>query len=333
MAARKPVPFSVFFGGEDYYLDRAFERGKHWPSRQVTVLDGFDLDETELVEELEAGSFDGRDRALVLDNATRVGARKDGPFASYVEAKEVSDDRVVLVAIVRDERLSSVWGAAAKKGRVKEYRRFKPWESEKQAERIRKEAAKLGLTLADGLPQQLTAALGDDLRLVMNELRKFVYIVGEGGTVELEHAASVVAHMYPAAPYDVAKAALEKRLGRAMSLLSFLYKHMGEGTWVPVVVSLQRLVEKLIVARQLLDSDAPTLVLARSVGVMTQKDSAAEFVFRKNWLGLVRKHTVAVLLRYMRRLCELEAQVKGPARSKRSLVELAILSIAAKEPL
>jgi DNA polymerase III delta subunit len=318
----------VFYGGEDYYLDQAFEQGKRWPKRQVTILDGDSLEEAELVGELEAQSFDGRDRAVVLDNAHKHG-KKGGPLSSYIEAKEVGDDRMVLVAIVRSERLSPIWAAAAKKGRVKEHKSFKPWEGEKQSARIKREAKKLGLELADGLPQQLTAALGDDLRLVMNELRKLVYIVGEGGKVELKHAASVVAHMYPAEPYDVAKAAVEKRAGRAMSLLSFLYKHLGEGAWVPVTISLQRLVEKLIVARQLLDSDTPTLVLARSVGVTAKKDSAAEFVFRKNWLGLVQKHTVRELLRHMQKLCELETQVKGPARSKRTLVELAILSIAA----
>lgn len=328
MAARKPVPFVVFYGGEDYYLDRALEQGKRWPARQVTLLNGDSLDEAELVSELEAQSFDGRNRAIVLDNAHKHG-KKGGPLSAYVEARESSDDRTVLVAIVRSERLPPVWSKAAQKGRVKEHKSFKPWESEKQAARIKREAKKLGLELVDGLPQQLTAALGDNLHLVMNELRKFVYIVGEGGVVELKHAASVVAHMYPAEPYDVAKAALEKRRGRAMTLLSFLYRHLGEGAWVPVVISLQRLVEKLIVARQLLDSDTPTLVLARSVGVTTKKDSAAEFVFRQNWLGLVQKHTVGELLGYMRKLCELETQVKGPARSKRSLVELAVLSIAA----
>jgi len=325
---RKTVPFSVFYGGEDYYLDQAFDRGKRWPKRQVTILDGDSIDEDELVSVLETQSFDGRDRAVVLDNAHKHG-KKGGRLSDYIEAKDVANDRVVLVAVVRAERLGPVWAAAAKKGRCKEHPSYKPWEGDKKSRRIKKEAKGLGLELAEGLPEQLTAALGDNLHLVMNELRKLVYIVPKGEKVELKHAASVVAHMYPAEPYDVAKAAAEKRSNRAMTLLSFLYKHMGEGTWVPVTISLQRLVEKLIVARQLLDTDTPTLVLARAVGVTSKKDSAAEFVFRKNWLGLVQKHTVQGLLRHMQKLCELETQVKGPARSKRTLVELAILSIAA----
>jgi len=328
VAGRKPVPFIVFYGGEDYYLDRALEQGGHWPKRQVTVLDGEGMIEEELVAALQAQSFDGQDRAIVLDNAHKFG-RKGGLLSTYVENKESSDDRMVLVAVVRAEKLNPVWSAAAKKGRVKEYKRFKPWEDDKKAQRIRKEAKALGLELAKGLPEQLTAALGDDLHLIMNELRKLVYIVGKGGKVELKHAASVVAHMYPAEPYDVSKAAVEKRPNRAMTLLSFLYKHMGDGAWVPVTISLQRLVEKLIVARQLYDDKAPQLVLARAVGVTTDKESAAEFVFRKNWLGLVQRHSLKELLGYMQKLCELEAQVKGPARSKRTLVELAVLSIAA----
>lgn len=328
MAARKPVPFVVFYGGEGYYLDQAFEQGRHWPKRQVCVLDGNDIDEEALVSVLEAQSFDGQDRAVVLDNAHKLGG-KNGTLSLYIDEKDVKDDRVVLVAIVRSEKLSPVWASAAKKGRRKEHKSYKPWEGDKKIARIKKEAKELGLELADGLADQLMAALGDNLHLIMNELRKLVYIVGEGGKVELSHAASVVAHMYPAEPYDVSKAALGRNPRRAMTLLSFLYKHMGDGTWVPVVVSLQRLVEKLIVARQLMDSNAPMVVVARSVGVTTEKESAAEFVFRKNWRDLVQKHTVAKLLGYMKKLCELEAQVKGPAKSKRTLVELAVLSIAA----
>jgi DNA polymerase III delta subunit len=46
-------------------------------------------------------------------------------------------------------------------------------------------------------------------------------------------------------------------------------------------------------------------------------------------LVAVQKHTTAQLINQMKNLCELEVQVKGAAPSKRTLVELAVLSLAA----
>jgi DNA polymerase III delta subunit len=54
-----------------------------------------------------------------------------------------------------------------------------------------------------------------------------------------------------------------------------------------------------------------------------------EFACKTNLIPVAQKHTVKVLLGHMNQLCKLDAQVKGAARSKRTLVELAVLSLAA----
>lgn len=315
----QPVSFVVGFGEEAFLVDRVLERGRSWKGRNVIVLDGDRIDAEELVGECETRSFDSTDRVIVLDNAHKV---KGKVLDTYIEDKDPQDDSVVIVAGVRGKSLPKVWAKAANKGKLIECPKFKPWEQHKTCARITQEAKRLKLTLDDGIAELFLKVLGDNLRQTVNELKKLVYLVGERGTVKKEHVALVLTHVFPAAPYEVAEAAAAKRPKKAMKLVAFLFKHMGEGASVPVTISLMRLVEKLIIARQLLDKGEEAPVIATRFNMH-------EYAFQKNLLPLVRKHTVPQLRDTMVALCELEAQVKGPARSKRTLVEQAILSLAA----
>ena len=325
---KRSAPFTVSFGGEPYLLDLDLERAKQATQRHVILLDGASTNEDEIVSECETRSFDGTDRIVIVDNAQKI-AGKDGVLQRYIDGKNPEDDSAILVAIVRADKLSSIWVDAGKKGRILQHQAYKPWEMDKKAARVVQEAKSLGLKLDKDVAELLIKVTGDNLRQCVNELRKMPYLVGEGELVTQKHVALVASHMYPAEPYDVSKAAVSKTPKKAMTFLSHLYKHMGEGTWVPTVVSLQRLVEKLVVARQMLDSGEPHALIGRVLGITSEQDSKAEFAFRKNWLPIVSRHSVTELLRYMENLCELESQVKGPARSKRTLVELAVLRIAA----
>lgn len=283
------------------------------------MLDGDDIDDYELVSVCETRTFDGGDRVVVLDNAQKI---KGKAIEAYIEDKSADDDSVVLAAIVRGNNLPKLWAKAAEKGKAIEYPKYKPWQQDKQIRRIEAEAKTIKVKLARGIPELMLKVIGDDLRQIVNELKKLVYIVGENGTVEKKHLALVLTHMYPAEPWDVANAAAAGNPKRAMTLLSFLYKHMGEGASVPITIALMSLVRKLVVARQILDRGEPESVAAVSLGMH-------EFAFKKNVLPLAKRHPVDRLLKQMVDLCRLESQVKGPARSKRTLVELAVLSLAA----
>lgn len=321
MAPRKSstTPFIVAYGGEDYLLDRVITKAKAWEGRTPILLDGEDVSEEDLISECESFSFDGGPRVIVLDNANKMKTSKR--LAAFIESKAADDVETVLVAIVRSDKLPAVWSKAAEKGKLQECPKFKPYEVAKITGRIVKEAKALNLELSPGMAELLLRALGNDLRKIANELNKLVFLVGRG-VVQKEHVLAVVAQTLPVEPYQVAEAALAKNAKKAMDTLSLAYRQLGEGASVPVVFSLMRQVEKLVVARNMLDlGDSPEIVA-------TRLDMHA-YAFKKNLLPLAQKHSVKSLLGHMKTLCELETQVKGSARSKRTLVELAVLSIAA----
>lgn len=321
MAGKKRSgPFVVAFGGEDYFLDRVIELGRASKDREVVVLDGDGLTDDEFVSVCAMRSFDGADRTVILDNANKLKGTK--ALKSLIEDKDPKDDSVIIVAVVRSEKLSELWKAAAAKGRSESYPKFKPWETDKIQKHVEAEAQRLKLTLGKGVVKAFFYFLGTDLRLIVNELRKLTYIVGEGGVVERKHVALVVAPVMPAEPWEVADAAAEKDTKKAMNLISLLYKMHGDGVCIPITAALLKTVEKLIVARQMLDK-------GDSKDILAARFEMHPFRVERYLVPLARKHTVPELREQMKRLCRLDAQVKGSAPSKRTLVELAVLSIAA----
>lgn len=321
MAAKKHSgPFIVAFGGEDFLLDRMIELGRSWADRRVVVLDADGMADHEVVSVCEQRSFDGRDVVVVLDNAHKI--KGDKALKTFIEEKSREDNSVVVVAICRTDKLSELWKKAAEKGRTQHFPACKPWESDKVKQRMVAEAERLGLKLEDDVPDAFLRFIGDDLRRVVNELRKLKLITPEGVKVTKKAVLSVLAPDVPVEPFEVAEAATNKDVKRAMTLVSFLFKNMGDGAAVPITASLCRQVEKLIVARQMLDKGDEISVIATRLGIHA-------FPLQKDVLPRARKFTVGQLLTQMNNLCRLDAQVKGPARSKRTLVELTVLSIAA----
>lgn len=320
MAVRS-YPFLVIYGDEEFQLDRFVQQQKDlWRDRDVEVRDGDLITEEGLVTLLESRSvFDDTPRAVILDNAQEL--KLDKTFAEYVEGKNPKDISTILLAVVRAKELPAAWKPVAKKGWSDKRSKFKPWETELVVGRISEEAKELGLKLEKGVPELIHYCLGDNLRSTVNELRKLTYLVEPGSVVTKAQVSTVIAKDMPAEPYQVAEQAIAKRPKQAMNLASLVFSAMGETASVPIASALMREVEKMLVVRQMLDKGDPHNVIATAIG-------KHPYVFTKNILPLASRHTVPVLVGHMKNLCRLDGQVKGPARSKRTLVELAVLSIA-----
>jgi DNA polymerase III delta subunit len=105
-----------------------------------------------------------------------------------------------------------------------------------------------------------------------------------------------------------------------MNALSLLYKG-GEDASVRVTYGLMRETQKMLTARFLLDKGSSDDEVAAAIGMHPYR---CKLTFLPN----VRKHDQTSLIRVMRRLCKLDQEVKGASSSKRTLVELTVLSIA-----
>jgi len=309
----------VFFGDEDLLLDQAVENLRKRTGREILLLDGDGLHGDDLLSICETRSLSGANRSIIVDNAQKV--RHSDELVTFIKERDGSDPSLAIVAVVRHKRFTVSWLKAMEdRGKSVKYAKPKPWEVTAQHRRILKQAKRLGVELGDGVPELLIKVLGYDLRMIANELRKLSYLV-DGGVAEKKHVAQLAPHVLPAEPYEVAEAAFAKDPKRALTLLGFVYRNLGEGAAVPISYSLMRLMEKVILARQMSDIGDENKTIAMRLGMH-------EYACQMNILPLARRHSVGRLRAHMRTLCRLDSLVKGPARSKRTRVELALLSIA-----
>ncbi len=321
--AKLPGPFIVVSGDEEFLQDRYVTgRRAAWKGRSVVIKDASETTEGEVVSLCEKRSMfdDDEGRAVIIDNAQDL--KTDKVLAGYIEGRDVSDFSCILLAIVRGAKIPSVWGAASKKGALFSYMKLRPWESEKAIDRISSEATRVGLKLDVGVADLMYKAAGDNLRTVVNELGKLVYLVGPDKLVKKEHVVRVITVSTEVEPRHIAEAALSKNKRLAANHLSKIFKQMGDGACVPIVSSCLYQVEKILVTRQMLDR-------GDAVETIAQRFDMHAYACKMNLVPLAQKHTVKALLGHMNHLCKLDAQVKGAARSKRTLVELAVLAIAA----
>lgn len=319
--ARAAGPFIVAFGDEDFLLDRLIQgRKTAWKNRQITVMDGASTTEDKFITACETVSFfDEGGRAIILDNAQELDTSKE--LAAFIQRRDPKDTSTLVLIIVRDKKLGAAWNEALKKGSSVEYAKFKPWETEKVLSRYTDEAAILGLKLDKGVVEAFHNLLGDNLRSVVNELKKLSYLVKPGEAITKAHVYSVISPDRPAEAYEVGELAVQKNLKAAMFKASLVFTYLGEGAAVPITHGLLRQVERMLIARQMLDKgDGPDVLAVRF--------NVHKFVCMKNIIPVAQKHTIPSLLKHMQNLCKLDSQVKGAARSKRTLVELAVLSIA-----
>lgn len=319
MAKASIQPFIVSFGVEDYFLDRDLARARGWKDRSIFQVEGEDVTDFELVSLCESAGLDAGERVVIVDNAQKVKGDKD--LKAYIDAKSPTDGSAVLVAIVRSEKLPEVWARAAKKGKLFEHKKLKTYDTNNEVLKwVGTEALRLELGLDKGVAEFLFQMVGGDLYKIASELTKLQVLVGKGNKVTLAHLKLVLAPSPSAEPWQVAEAAIERDAKKALNLLSVVYRTMGEEAHVPLSFSLIKQVEKLIVARSLLDQKASEEEIAVALGMHPWR-------CKTYFIPQVRKHTLGGLISCLGGLRKLDVDVKGPARSKRTRVELAVLSL------
>jgi DNA polymerase-3 subunit delta len=319
MGKNNTPAFFVSYGLEPFFLDRYLQTAKNPPSKRE-VVQVSPKDSSAIVEACCCMTPGEKTfRIVIVDDAQEV--KDDGSLEQYITEHD-GNSSVQLVAIVRQKDLPKVWKLAAAKGKVRQYNKLKDWENKNEViPWIEGEAKLLGMVVETKVAEKMFQVVGNDLYLLANELRKLRILVGDGGTVGWEHLGLVLTKVLPATPFQVTDAAFLKDPKRATSLLGHLYRQEGPGAHVQVVGSLMNRTETLLVARSLLDKGRSNEEIAARLDIHPWRCSKAI-------VPQARLHTVRALVGHMQRLCKLDSDVKGAGVSKRTLVELVVLSIA-----
>lgn len=311
-------PFIVSYGGENFFLDRDLERART-AKRLVLRLDA---DEDELTDVQLVGyceNYSEYPRTIIVDNAQKL--KGDKALRAFIEERGITDTTLLVVAIVRSEKLPEIWSLAVSKGKVYERKKPKPWENDPYTDFISSEATRLRIAINGEVASMLYRFVGPDFYRLANEIRKLAIYVGQAATVTKDHVAKVTTRTPHAEPFQVADAVINKEPQRALSLLSVLYQNSGDDSLIPIVRALMRQVETTATIRCLQDRGVSESDIAMLIAMNIWR-------YRNAAAPVARKHDPKSLARHMGLLSKLDADVKGPSRSKRTLVEMAVLSIA-----
>lgn len=321
MAKTSGTPvFLVYYGEEDYFLDGDIDRLRKMSNRTSIVVDGSDISEQELVSLCETRTIDDKQRTVILDNAHKFKGSKY--LKSYIEERDVADTYCTLVAIVRSDKLPALWKEAAKKGKLVEHKKLKTWETKNEViPWIETEATKIGLKLDHKMAELLFQYVGSNLYRLSNELQKLSLVVTQGKSVTKENLVFTVSPTSTVEPFQVVEAAADKNVLKALNGLARLYKNSGDDPSIPLAYGLMKLVERLLIARFMLDKKVSEDDIAIQLGMNPWR-------CKNFFIPQVKKHSVGNLVYMMQRLCGLDMEMKRASSSRRTNLELAIIALA-----
>ncbi len=309
-----PLPVVVAYGEEPFFLDEIREKSLRSGQKHRSIyMDGLTVSEEEVTDALGIQSLDGRLPAMVLDNAQKI--KGSLGLGTWFEAP---GQDFSLVAICRGPKISTFWSGVAKRGRLIERPKLKPWGDEVLLWAI-DYAKKQGLVLTKKVGQDLLVLAGTELPSLASELRKIALI--RQGEVSSELLLAVVAPVNQAETYRVVEAVADKDPKRALRQASLFLEREGDQGYVPLALALCRTFEKLSVARSMADAKEDPDAIASRIEMHPWR--------YKSWFApLVAKRTLTECSKAMALLCRLDLEMKTQPRGRRTRLALAIWDLS-----
>lgn len=324
MGYRFTTPLVVSFGEEPFLLDRDLNYFYDQSNYVVTRLDGFSVNEAVVVSSCETYQIDYDDptniqpRVIVLDNGHKI--KPDKYLKSYLDSRDVDDVSSVLAVVIRSASVPTFWTKFGSKVTFIEHKKLKTWDDKNEVVAwIVEEAKRIRLDLSLQIAKVMFQVDGDDLYRLSSELGKLKLLVGKS-QVTVEHLKLVMTPTSNVESWDVAESAFLREPKRALSRLSDLYRYSSEDPSLMILGALIKGVERIFVARSLMDKGATPDDAAASIGMHPYR-------FRKSLLPQVERQSVPRLVRAMQNLCKLDVDLKRTSH-RRTLIELVVLDLA-----
>jgi len=315
----KTHPLKLFFGGEDYLLDRVRSQAREQSARIPVFFDAGECSEQEVISALGEITLDGTQYLVVLDNAEKW--KKLPGLTQFCQSFVERPADNILHVILRPETMPKAWAPLTDE--VEEFKKFKSWETEAILKRPVSEAEYNKLALDHEAEKLLLRMYSTDLALASSSLRKIKYLKLPSGIVTKDAILSVCTKQFPVFPWDVAEASF-RSVKESLTYAAILFQQEGDDVAIPIVASLLKTTEQVYLSRTLYDKGKNSKDMATAL-------SLNPYVFDKKFLPIVKKYSASELICRMQKLCKLEINVKGASLSKRTLVE-ATLQILTLNP-
>lgn len=312
------------FGEESFFLDQDLKLFGGSKGYAITRLDGSEVSSSKVVQACVSSqiNFDDLDNTptnlVIVDNANKLKVEKG--LKSYLDGLDPKDLSAILVCIFRSASVTGVWAKLGSKAIVREHKKLKTWENNNEvAKWVQDEAARVGLKIDSRVSMAMYQVAGDDLYRLSSEVHKLKLLVSKGD-VTLEHLNLVMTPSSTVASWDIADSVFHRNWKKALSQVATVFKYATEDPSLMILGALIKGVERLFVARSLLDKGISHDEVAGRLGMHP-------FRFKMSVLPQAEKQTTARLVSNMQMLSRLDVDLKRTSH-RRTLVELAVYDLA-----
>ena len=324
MGFRFTTPVVVSFGEESFFLDQDIKLFAKATGYAITRLDGSEVSGSKIVTMCVSSqiNFDDLDNSpnnlVIVDNAQKV--KLDKSLKSYLENMNAKDLSAILVGIFRTSSVTGAWAKLGNKAVFREYKKLKTWDTDNEVVKwVQSESARISLKVDRNIALTMFRVAGDDLYRLSSEIHKLKLLVGNG-EVTLKHLDLVMAPSDNTASWDIADSVFLKNWKRALNQVAKVFKYAPEDPSLMILGALIKGVERLFVARSMLDKGVSHDEIAGRLGMHP-------FRFSKTVLPQAEKQTVRGLVSNMQMLSRLDVELKRTSH-RRTLVELAVYELA-----
>lgn len=312
------------FGEEPFFLDQDLKLFGETKGYAITKLDGAEVSSSKVVQACVSSqiNFDDLDNTppnlVIVDNVNKLKVEK--ALKGYLDSLDPKDLSVILVGVFRSASVTGVWSKLGSKAVVREHKKLKTWDNNNEvAKWVQDEALRVGLKIDSRVSQAMYQVAGDDLYRLSSEIHKLKLLIGKG-EVTLEHLNLVMTPSSTVASWDIADSVFNRNWKKALGQVSTVFRYATEDPSLMILGALIKGVERLFVARSLLDKGVSHDEVAGRLGMHP-------FRFKMSVLPQAEKQTTTRLISNMQMLSKLDVDLKRTSH-RRTLVELAVYDLA-----
>lgn len=276
----------LLFGEDTFLLEQFVKKIKKAFGEIQQGINYIQIDESNvnnIISDIETPAF-GFEKKLIIARNCGLFTKKNtlaDKIANYLLENDTSDTEIIFIEEKADK--NSLYNAIEKNGTIKEFKELRMPELIKQVKAI---SSGYGVQINENTAQYLIECVGNNMQIIINELRKLIEYAGKGGEIKREDIDSLTIKTTQSVIFDLTDNLGKKNIQESMKILQNL-KYNKEPTQM-ILIMLYRHFKKLYIVHLCKGTDvAKNLKLKPNQTFLVRKYSMQANYFKENELEVI----------------------------------------------
>ncbi len=281
----------LLYGEDTFLLEQYVKKLKKAFGELQQGINFIQIDESNvsnIIADIQTPAFGFEKKLIIAKNCTLFTKKNilADKIASYLLENDTSDTELIFVEEKAEK--NSLYNAIEKNGTVKEFKELRMPELIKQVKVI---SNGYGVQINENVAQYLIECVGNNMQIIINELRKLIEYAGKGGEIKRENIDSLTIKTTQSVIFDLTDNLGKKNIKEAMNILQNL-KYNKEPTQM-ILIMLYRHFKKLHIVSLCKGNDiAKNLKLKPNQTFLVRKYAIQANYFKENELETILKELI-----------------------------------------